>query len=94
MTFFNYGGEGATGYGKTPYYTESFYHIAFMDPEPFMGYIIESEVFRDGKNSGNPYLADFGFNLSVVEDILEELTRVAGASDRKTIEVPVNWNSS
>lgn len=93
IAFFNYNPNRKGTYSNTPYYSESFYHIALMDPEPFLGYILDNEVFANGKNSDDPNVSDFGYNLSVVEDLLAEMTRVAGASDRKHIPTQAYWNS-
>lgn len=93
ITFFNYNPEKAGTYSNTPYYTENVFHIAMLDPQPLMGYIRESEVFDRGDSFKDPNMSDYGYAIKVVNDIMVELTRVAGASDRKPIAVPATWNS-
>ncbi len=67
----------------TPYYTETLFHLGMLDPEPFLGYIVENKVDPD---------AGYETCLQVVAEIMEELTKVAGYADRKPISVPVTWN--
>lgn len=75
---------------NTPYYAEEILHLGLMDPEPFLGYLYDQE-FKDenGKVSKEVYES----RLSVLNELMAELTRVAGYSDRKPIELPMNWNS-
>ena len=93
VTYFNYEPNKKGTYSNTPYYSESMYHIALMDPEPFMGYILDNEVFANGKYFNDAKYRDFHYILEVVDDLLKELTRVAGASDRKHIPIQSTWNS-
>ncbi len=93
ITYFNYNNKKVGTYANTPYYTEDIFHIGMMDPKPFMGYIIENEVFASGDDFADPNMSDYGYAIKVVDDIMAELTRVAGASDRKPISVPATWNS-
>lgn len=93
ITYFNYAPNRPGTYSNTPYYTENVYHIAMLDPQPLMSYIQEKEVFANGQNFDDPNVEDFGYNIEVVCEIMKELSRVAGASDRKPIEVPATWNS-
>lgn len=76
----------AGGYSKTPYYSEMLYHIGMLNPTPFLGYIVKSEVIATNE--------DYDEALIVVDEILGELTRVAGAADRKPIVIPSNWNNN
>lgn len=81
-------GYGGT-YCFTPYYSELLYHIGLLNPQVFLGYIIEKDV---QKNGGTLQEA-----LQIVSDIMAELTRVAGASDREPILIPETaayWNAS
>ena len=94
ITYFNYAPNKVGTYSNTPYYTEEIFHAGLMDPMPFMGYIREDEVFANGQNFSDPNMEDYGYAIKVVNDIMAELTRVAGASDRKPITVPATWNSS
>ena len=69
----------------TPYYAEQILHMGLLNPQAFMGYIIESEV---------GYEEDYYFCLDIVDDVLKELTRMVGSADRTPIDVEVSWNSS
>ena len=69
----------------TPYYVEQLYHIGMLNPPAFFGYIVETEV---------GYAEDYEFCVSMVDDVMKELTRVVGAADRTPIDVEVSWNSS
>jgi len=75
---------------NTPYYAEQIFHLGLCDPEPFLGYLYDQE-FKDenGKVSKEVYES----RLGVLNELMAELTRVAGYSDRKPIELPMNWNS-
>lgn len=70
---------------NTPYYTETMLHMGLLNMSPsFLGYVIPKEEAAAGN--------DFKTSMLVISDILAELTRVAGASDRKAISTPVSWN--
>jgi len=82
---FNYNSsDGGNNYCKTPYYSELLYHIGMLDPQPFLGYI--TPQIADNRNT------DFDYYFEVIDDIMEELTRVAGYADRKPIFIPTTWN--
>ena len=93
VTFFNYNPTKIGGYANTPYYSESMFHIALMDPDPFMSYIRENEVFANGKYFDDAKYRDFGYAMNVLSDLMAEVTRVAGASDREPIPTSSYWNS-
>ena len=93
MTYFNYSPTKVGTYSNTPYYTENYFHIAMLDPQPIMSYVIDDEVFNNGQNFSDPNIEDYGYNIKVINDIMAEMTRVAGSSDRKPIFVPADWNS-
>lgn len=76
----------ATGYSKTPYYSEIVYHIGMLNPTPFLGYIVKTEVIATNE--------DYDEALIVVDELMGELTRVAGAANRKPITIPSNWNNN
>ena len=77
-----YGQEMKFSNVNTPYYTETMLHMGLLNMNPsFLGYVIPSE---EGDN--------FQKSMKVISDILAELTRVAGASDRKPITTPISWN--
>jgi len=92
MPFFYYANMEKS-YGWNPYFAEVFYHMGMTDPEPYFGYTIKSEVESrmDWKNDADA--GDFYYALQVNDELLKELTRVAGASDRKPIVTPIDWNS-
>ncbi len=93
ITFFNYGTYGP-GYSRTPYYSELIYHLGMANPEPFIGYILKSEVLDKGYDDPHPDVCEYDYNLKVVDELMAELTRVAGASDRKAIITPITWNEN
>ncbi len=76
-------GVGHSGYPSTfsgtPYYTEALFHVGLMNPEVYLGYIIDNDYINSCK---------------VVSDILLELTRLVGASDRKPLKPQASWNGS
>lgn len=85
VSFYNYSTR-AGSYGNKPYYSESFYHTALMDPDPLAGYIEKNEVVEQGN--------DVHDTLEVVSKLLDELTRIVGAADRKYLELPYTWNDN
>lgn len=70
---------------NTPYYTESIFHIGLLDPKPFCIYMYD-KTFET--------TAEYNKRAKVLQQIMAELTRVAGYADRKPIEVPATWNSA
>ena len=85
VAYYNYSKRDGS-YGNTAYYSESFYHTAMMDPDPLAGYIEENEVIASGN--------DVHATMEVVSKLLDELTRVVGAADRKYLELPYTWNDN
>ncbi len=83
MTFYNYTGR-QTSYCNNAYYSEIMYHMGMLDPTPFQSYCIESEIVNRG--------TDVNEAVKVISELLDELTRVAGYSDRKHIPMPYTWN--
>ena len=83
VSYYNYSKREGS-YGNTAYYTEDFYHLGMLDPTLINGYIEEKEV----ANAGN----DLRDTMEVVHEILNELTRVVGAADRKPLDLPYGWN--
>lgn len=69
---------------NTPYYTESIFHIGLLDPKPFCIYMYDKAFDTT---------AAYNKRAKVLQQIMAELTRVAGYADRKPIEVPATWNS-
>ena len=85
VTYYNYSTREGS-YGNTAYYTEDFYHLGLLNPTLFNGYIEEKEVI----NKGN----DIVETMEVVHKILNELTRIVGAADRKPLDLPYSWNDA
>ena len=83
VSYYNYSKREGS-YGNTAYYTEDFYHLGLLNPTLFNGYIEEKEV----ANAGN----DLRDTMEVVHEILNELTRIVGAADRKPLDLPYSWN--
>ena len=75
---------------NTPYYAEEILHLGLYDPQPFLGYIY-SGAFLDA--NGKPDQAAYEKRLYPLNELMAELTRVAGYADRKPIELPMAWNS-
>ena len=81
-------GDRAGSVANTPYYTETIYHIGMLDPQSFLLYIYSGSSKFKGTNG----TAEYNKRMQTVSEILYELTRVAGFSDRQPIETPANWN--
>ena len=73
---------------NTPYYTEEILHMGLYNPQPFLGYLYDQSFKENGKVSVKVYED----RCAVINEIMAELTRVAGYADRTPIEVPQNWN--
>jgi len=91
VTFYKYGNYGP-GYSNTAYYSELFYHLGLTDPDPFIGYILPSDVGTRDFGQFDPLVSKYGYTLRVADELMAELTRVAGKSDRKAIVTPITWN--
>ncbi len=74
----------------TPYYAETLLHMGMLNPQTFNGYIIQSEVLNEAADFDLEI--DYEFCLLLVNDVMEELTRVVGAADRQPINVTPSWN--
>ncbi len=87
---YDYGASTKGAVAGTPYYAEEILHLGLYDPQPFLGYIYDqSYKGSDGKYSKTEYEK----RLVPLNEMMAELTRVAGFSDKKPIELPMNWNS-
>ena len=73
---------------NTAYYTETILHLGMLNPEPFLIFIWSGYDKYKGTNG----TAEYNKRMQVISEILYELTRVAGYSDRTPIETPANWN--
>ena len=92
ITFFNYGAKARGTLSNTPYYSEAILHVGMLDPVEFIGYIIPKEVLNKGMDDPDPNVCEYEYSLQVVEDLMAELSRVAGYADRKSISVPETWS--
>ena len=85
---------------NTPYYSESLLHLGMLNPDYFLGYILKGEVinivkkvYGDTIDDPEEYGAEkFETALTIVDDVLGELTRVVGYADRKPICVNPTFN--
>ena len=77
---------------NTPYYTEFMYHVGLLDPQPFLIYIYHLSDKYD-KFQTEQGKIEYNKRMEVISQVLNELTRVAGYSDRKPIETPADWNN-
>jgi len=73
---------------NTPYYSETILHIGLLNPEPFLIYIYD----HDSKFTGTNGTAEYNKRMQVISELLKELTRMVGYSDRTPIETQANWN--
>ena len=90
ITYYTYGGQEPQSAAYTPYYSELLYHLGMFDPEPFLSYTyVGDKCFSDGRENSTHYKEI----QQVKNEIMAELTRVAGYSDRKYIPMPINWSS-
>ncbi len=76
-------GDREDAYAATPYYSEVVFHIGLQNPQPFLLYLSKGEYESTSR---------YNYAVGISAQLFEELTRVAGAADRKPIEVPFNWN--
>ena len=72
------------GYCDTPYYSEMFYHVCMLDPQPLQGYCMESEMKATN--------TDIALAMQIISELLDEMTRICGAADRKPIVYKNSWN--
>ena len=93
VTFYNFRPTSVGTFANTPYYSELMYHLGMLDPQPFLGYILEDEIASFGAANPDPEASDPEVVWNVVRELMAELTRVAGYSDRKPIQTPGNWNN-
>ena len=89
LTRYNYSTGEKGSLSNTHYFAEQVLHLGMLDPEPFLGYVYSQEC-KDA--NGNVSQAVYDSNLMVINELMAELTRVAGYSDRKPIEIPMTWN--
>ena len=85
---YDYNGRD-TSVKNSPYYTEVIYHIGLLNPLPFKIYMYTGGESTNKFYGGN---ATYYACMNVISQILNELSRVAGYSDRKPIVTPQSWN--
>jgi len=83
----HYGAKGEGSLCDSPYYAESLIHMGMLNPQVYLGYILQQDALNDSRN-------DWVLSLHIVDDILKELTRVVGGADREAIWVEPAWNNS
>ena len=83
VTFYNYTGR-ETSYCNSPYYSEMMYHIGLLDPKPFKAYCMDNEIKGRG--------SDVEYSIQIMSELMDELTRIVGAADRKPLELTYTWN--
>ena len=93
ITSYVYAGKKVSSIAYTPYYTELLYHLGMLDPQPFLSYTYVNEYKEEGKS---PSMTSPKYILTqqTMNDALTALNAVAGFSDRKPIETPIDWNSN
>jgi len=70
--------------GETPYYTETLFHIGLLNPQPFIGYVLQRDTTYEHYDDA----------MQIISETLDELTRLVGAADRQPIPVSNYWNSA
>jgi len=83
ITSYMYGGKSNISPAYTPLYSELLYHLGLLDPQPFLSYTYKQDYTSDGWIK----------TQQTMNEIMAELTRVAGYSDREPIMTPLDWNS-
>jgi len=74
----------------TPYYSELLFHLGLLNPEVYLGYILQQDCITDGKRDPEKYQ----HALQIVDDCLRQMSDIAGYTDRKAIAVEPSWNHS
>ncbi len=97
IAYYDYSNPGVgTSTANSPYYTESIYHAAMLNPESFLFYI---PFYVPGKENDENYNSQEAYDKclereKVLSDILEELSYIVGTADRQPIMVDnPSWNS-
>ena len=81
---FNGAADNNTAVTGTPYYAEQAYHLCMYDPKPFVVFLAREQFPSDEA---------FDLCVSVANELMTEVNRVAGYADRKPIAMPQDWNS-
>ena len=85
LAAYDYNSSRKNGIANTAYYPENIFHLGLLDPKPFRLYVYHKEY-----DSTEEYYE----RLSVINEVMVELTRIVGYSDREPIVLPRNWNDS
>ena len=72
---------------STPYYSEMILHVGMMTKEAFLGYVPYNTPTEEDKAAQRD-------RHQVTNDLMSELTRVAGDKNRQVIQTPATWNGS
>ena len=83
ITSYVYNDKKTGTLARTPYYSEQLFHLGLLDPEPFLSYTYRNE-YDD---------VEWPLTQQIMNEVMAELTRVAGYSDRKPIQTDVYWNT-
>lgn len=84
IAHYNYTDREGT-YSATPYYSEMMFHSA-LTGAILRGYCVETEIRDSGITPQDAF--------TVISELMNELTRVVGAADRKALDLPYTWNDS
>ena len=93
ITSYLYNQSADAGLANTPYYSEQIFHLGMLDPEPYLSYTYVLEYKDEGDKGVNYNSKKYILTQEIQNALLAELTRVAGYSDRKPIEMAPYWNS-
>ena len=93
ITSYLYNDDREGGLANTPYYSEQIFHLGMLDPEPFLSYTYVNEYQEKGATKISYTAPNYLLTQQIQNELLAELTRVAGYSDRKPIEMEPYWNS-
>ena len=83
-----YAGYTYSNSSNSPFYAETVFHTAMLDPQIFLGYILP----QDCKSGGQQDPEVYDDNLRVMDESLREVSRLCGYADRKPLNVAPNWN--
>ncbi len=75
-------------YSYGPYSTETTYHLGLLCPEMFIGYILQ----QDCRTEGDQDVEKYETAIKIADECMVELNKLIGYSDRKPLDVAVDWN--
>ncbi len=76
------------GASHNAYWSEIVLHLAMLDPQIFLGYILTQDCVTDGSVD----LEKYTNALLITDQLLRMASDVAGYADRKPLDVQHNWN--